>query len=73
MLAFNYAAALAGIQETYNWYTSKGNYDEWYCSKVPWIGYNGALGIDIDFDSGYWVWPIDIYNDSNTCVWNCWE
>ncbi len=72
-MSFNYAAALAGIGEPYSWYTTKDNYDIWYCSKIPYIGYLGVTGINIDYDGGYWVWPIDIYNDSNVYVWNCWE
>lgn len=53
-------------REPYKWNSSKSNVDEWYCSKQPWYGYkNSSVNKDIDFDGGYWVLPIDIYNDSD--------
>lgn len=71
--AFDTAKSLASAGETYSWNASKGDNDEWYCSKVPFRGYKDATGIDIDFDSGYWVWPVDIYNDGDTKIVKRWN
>jgi len=55
----------AQIGETYNIASSKTNYDEWYCSKLPYVGYKLKASLDIDNDGGIWVTPDDIYYSSN--------
>ncbi|MBB1554033.1 hypothetical protein HG442_001330 [Candidatus Gracilibacteria bacterium] len=41
---------------------SKGNYNNLYCSKGPWIAYQFAMQWDIDSDGGNIVKSIDILN-----------
>ena len=69
------AVALADnyIGQSYYWYASKTDTTKWYCSKVPWYGYNNAVSVDIDADGGYWVIPSDILYDSNIYCWSHWE
>ena len=62
----SYAAAQAG--EPYNIASSKTDYTKWYCSKLPWVGWKLKAGVDLDADGGYWVWPVDLVNDSQTTV-----
>lgn len=52
--------------EPYQWNSSKTNYAEWYCTKLPYVAYKGNAAIDIDGDGGYWVFPDDIANDDQT-------
>lgn len=60
----NWCAAQAG--EPYNINSSKTDYAQWYCSKLPWAGWKVKTGIDLDADGGYWVKPADLVNDSQT-------
>lgn len=62
----SYCAAQAG--EPYNLLSSKSNTQEWYCSKLPWKAWQVRTGLDLDADGGYWVWPVDLVNDSDTRV-----
>lgn len=62
----NYCAAQKG--EPYNINSSKSNTSEWYCSKLPWKGWQVRTGLDIDADGGYWVWPVDLVNSTHTKV-----
>ncbi len=62
----DYCAAQNG--EPYNISSSKINTAEWYCSKLPWKGWQVRAGVDLDADGGYWVWPVDLLNDSETRV-----
>lgn len=62
----SYCAAQAG--EPYNIASSKTDYTKWYCSKLPWVGWKLKAAIDLDADGGYWVWPVDLVNDSQTTV-----
>jgi len=68
--AFNKVYADAGYGETYDAYASKSDSNNWYCAKIPWWGYKNAsgVGVDIDHDLGYWVWPVDILNDWDVYV-----
>lgn len=54
--------------EPYNIASSKTDYGRWYCSKLPWVGWKLKAGVDLDADGGYWVWPVDLVNDSQTSV-----
>lgn len=63
--AFNWARSKAGYGETYYWYAGKNDDDSWYCSKVVWRGYD-MMAIDLDYNGGYWVFPDDILQSSNT-------
>lgn len=56
------------IGEKYYWNAHKNNPKAWYCSLVPWRGYYEISGIDIDYNGGYWVLPIDIFMSENTQV-----
>lgn len=69
--AFDYVKSYATLGESYTWYCTKNSTNDWYCSKIPWFGYKkSGTNIDIDYDGGYWVWPIDIYNSSKTNLIN---
>ncbi len=54
--------------EPYNIVSSKTDYSRWYCSKLPWVAWKLKAGVDLDADGGYWVWPVDLVNDSQTSV-----
>lgn len=62
----SYCAAQQG--EPYSISSSKTDYTKWYCSKLPWVGWKLKTGLDLDADGGYWVWPVDLVNDSQTAV-----
>lgn len=40
----------------------------WYCSKLAWASYYVTVGVDLDADGGYYVWPIDLVNDNQTSI-----
>ncbi|MHB1136559.1 MAG: hypothetical protein ACYCXR_06635 [Coriobacteriia bacterium] len=54
--------------EPYNIFSSKTDYGRWYCSKLPWVAWRLKTGVDLDADGGYWVWPVDLVNDSQTSI-----
>ncbi|MHB1017008.1 MAG: hypothetical protein ACYC2X_03825 [Coriobacteriia bacterium] len=54
--------------EPYNILSSKTDYGRWYCSKLPWVAWRLKAGVDLDADGGYWVWPVDLVNDSQTSI-----
>ncbi len=54
--------------ERYNIASSKSDYTQWYCSKLPWAGYTDRAAKDLDANGGYWVTPADLYNDNDTRV-----
>lgn len=56
------------IGERYYWSAHKNNSKVWYCSLIPWRGYYKITGIDIDYNDGYWVLPIDIFMSEYTEV-----
>lgn len=56
------------VGERYYWSAHKNNPTSWYCSLVPWRGYYEIAGIDIDYNGGYWVLPIDIFMSEYTEV-----
>jgi hypothetical protein len=64
--ARNYCRVQKG--EPYNILSSKSDQSRWYCSKLCWSSYRYTASIDLDADGGYWVWPIDLLNDSQTAV-----
>ena len=65
--ARTYCKAQSG--EPYDIASSKTNQAKWYCSKLAWASYKyGSSAIDLDADGGYWVWPIDLVNDSQSRV-----
>lgn len=45
----------------YSLFTAKTNESYWYCSKVVWRGVKAATGVDIDYNGGTWVTPLDVY------------
>lgn len=51
------------LGKPYLWYIAKASTEYWYCSKLPWYGYNYANNKDIDYDGGYWCLPADIFLD----------
>lgn len=56
------------LGEPYNLFSSKSDYAQWYCSKLPWAGYVDRAQRDLDVNGGYWVTPADLYNDDETRV-----
>lgn len=64
--ARNYCRAQNG--EPYVITSSKSNQSQWYCSKLPWASYKYTSNIDLDYNGGYYVWPEDLVNDSQTSV-----
>lgn len=64
--ARNYCAAQNG--EPYDITSSKSDQSRWYCSKLVWASYRYMGGVDLDSDGGYWVWPVDLVNDSQTSL-----
>lgn len=54
--------------ERYNLLSSKTDMTQWYCSKLPWVGYRDRAAKDLDANGGYWVTPSDLYNDADTRV-----
>lgn len=56
------------LGEPYDIASSKSDTSRWYCSKLAWGSYRSVAGVDLDADGGYWVWPIDLVNDSQTAV-----
>jgi len=64
--ARSYCRAQEG--ERYDISSSKTNQSLWYCSKLAWASYKYSAGVDLDADGGYWVWPVDLVNDSQTSV-----
>ncbi len=71
--AYEKVKGVASVGEQYSLTTIKSTTSEWYCSKVVWYGYNYALNIDIDFDGGIWVFPVDIYNSGKVTLWKLYE
>lgn len=54
--------------EPYDIGSSKNDQARWYCSKLLWASYRYVANIDLDADGGYWVWPVDLVNDTQTSV-----
>jgi len=54
--------------EPYDIASSKSDQARWYCSKLCWSSYRYTSSVDLDGDGGYWVWPIDLVNDSQTSI-----
>ncbi|WP_427338868.1 hypothetical protein [Caloranaerobacter sp. DY30410] len=51
-------------------YKLSGKNDEssWYCTKLPWKGWNKITNVDIDGDSGIFCFPDNIYSDTDTVI-----
>jgi len=64
--ASNYCAAQNG--EPYQLNAYKYDTTMWYCSKLAWGSYYVTVGVDLDADGGYYVWPVDLINDSQTSL-----
>ena len=62
----NYCVAQIG--EPYNISSSKTDQSKWYCSKLVWASYKYKASKDLDANGGYWVAPVDLYNDNDTSV-----
>ncbi|GMQ63595.1 hypothetical protein [Vallitalea maricola] len=71
--ALDKAQAEANVGEDYSLKTLKSNTSKWYCSKVVWYGYKHGADVDIDYDGGPFVFPVDIYNDGDIVVWKTYE
>lgn len=56
------------LGEPYRWNAHKKRQQEWYCSMVPWKGYYMIAGIDLDYNGGHWVLPIDILMSKHTAI-----
>lgn len=54
--------------EPYVLASPKTDYSRWYCSKLAWAGYKTQAARDLDANGGYWVTPVDLYNDAETRV-----
>jgi hypothetical protein len=58
--------------EPYDITSRKSDTSRWYCSKLCWAGWRYVGGVDLDADGGYYVWPVDLLNDSQTRVFGRW-
>lgn len=57
----------------YNVLASKTDLRSFYCSKLVWAAWRYTAGVDLDYDGGYWVWPVDLINSSHTRVFGYWS
>lgn len=64
--ARNYCRAQNG--EPYVITSSKFNQSQWYCSKLAWASYKYTSNVDLDYNGGYYVWPEDLLDDSQTSL-----
>lgn len=64
--ARNYCRSQNG--EPYVLTSSKTNQSQWYCSKLVWASYKYTSNIDLDYNGGYYVWPEDLLDDSQTSL-----
>ena len=69
--ARNYARSWMG--RPYDLNVSKTDERRFYCSKVAWLAWRKAAGVDLDADGGYWVWPADLLADSQTTLFGYWD
>jgi hypothetical protein len=68
--ARNFAARQLG--KPYNILGAKTDLSSFYCSKVAWTSWRYTLGVDLDADGGYWVWPVDLINSRYTILFGYW-
>lgn len=68
--ARNFAARQLG--KPYNILGAKTDLSSFYCSKVAWTSWRYTMGVDLDGDGGYWVWPVDLINSSHTVLFGYW-
>jgi hypothetical protein len=68
--ARNFAARQLG--KPYNILGAKTDLSSFYCSKVAWTSWRYTMGVDLDGDGGYWVWPVDLINSSHTILFGYW-
>lgn len=52
--------AKAQDPDTYSLSSPKWNTSSWYCSKLVWKSYKEKTNMDIDYDGGYYVYPVDM-------------
>ncbi len=64
--------ASSQIGKPYSLICSKTDLRSFYCSKVAWVAWHYAAGIDLDGDGGYWVWPIDLVTSRYTKIFGLW-
>lgn len=69
--ARNYARSWQG--RPYSLAGAKTDERTFYCSKVDWLAWRKAAGVDLDADGGFWVWPVDLLNDSQTALFGYWN
>lgn len=68
--ARNFAARQLG--KPYNIVGAKSDLSSFYCSKLAWTSWRYTMGVDLDGDGGYWVWPVDLINSSHTVLFGYW-
>lgn len=68
--ARSFAARQLG--KPYNILGAKTDLSSFYCSKIAWASWRYTLGVDLDADGGYWVWPIDLVNSRYTVLFGHW-
>ncbi|QSZ28041.1 hypothetical protein ACETAC_04065 [Aceticella autotrophica] len=56
------------LGKPYLWCAKKRVFDSWYCSMVPWAAYYMSAGLDLDYNGGYWVLPVDIFMCKDTAI-----
>jgi len=61
------------IGKPYNIVGAKTDTSSFYCSKLAWAAWYYTMGVDLDGDGGYWVWPIDLVNSSRTVLFGYWS
>ena len=48
------------LGEPYKITAQKTDNAHWYCSLLVWRAYKEAIGVDLDYNGGYWVKPFDL-------------
>ncbi|WP_139179506.1 hypothetical protein [Lihuaxuella thermophila] len=67
---YSYVSSYADARINYpynHFFTNKTRTDAFYCSQLAWRAWTNT-GFDIDANGGSAVWPVDIFNDSQTTV-----
>lgn len=68
--ARNFAARQLG--KPYSLFATKTDTRSFYCSKLAWAAYYYTAKVDLDFDRGFYVWPVDLVLSSSTRVFGHW-
>jgi uncharacterized protein YycO len=69
--ARNFAARQIG--KPYSLLGAKTDTRSYYCSKLAWAAWYHTTRIDLDFDRGVWVWPVDLVLSPQTRVFGFWN